>query len=160
MSTGSYVHRNERGLSRPCHAGILSDKRPQAVPTFGSFVTLLCSSLTFGLAVLMLAVLAIRALLYPAGYPDPFAPYEVLNPGAWAGIVRERYPCKRQLLAPVTDSEPVLQTSAELSSCAISPDSGPIGSVIVVTWQARIREVQFLPTNIQVIELVRRWGRV
>jgi hypothetical protein len=91
--------------------------------------------------------------------PDPFTPYEALKPGEWAGIVRERYPCKRQLLAPVTDSEPALQTSAELSSCAISPDSGPIGSVIVVSRQARIREVQFLPTNIQVIELVRRWGR-
>jgi hypothetical protein len=69
MSLGSYVHSNERGLSRPRHAGILSDKLPQAVPSFHLFVTLLCNLLTFGLAVLMLAILVFHALLYPAGYP-------------------------------------------------------------------------------------------
>jgi hypothetical protein len=133
-----------------------------AAPVTATIFTLIRSAavlLIMGLSTLMLAVLAFTVLLHPDGYPDPFTPYETIVPGGSFTSVLDQHSCERQLLAPVFDVEPGLQPSAGLSSCAINPDSDTIDNVIVVSREGRIQQVQFLPTNLQAIELLRRWGR-
>jgi hypothetical protein len=147
VSTGSYL-RSIAG-SLPRHAGLRSEQRSQAAPTVRSFVTFLAVYLISGLTVLMLAVLVIETLLYPIPYPNPFTPYTALVPGGSSALVLGQYPCSSETRA--------LESRDWI--CAINLISEDFDRVTVISWDERIREVQFLPTDLQVIDLLRRWGR-
>jgi hypothetical protein len=133
-----------------------------AAPVTATIFTLIRSAavlLIMGLSTLMLAVLAFTVLLHPDGYPDPFTPYETIVPGGSFTSVLDQHSCHRELLAPVFEQEPVFAASFGQSSCVINADAQTFSRVMVIQQDGRIQQVQFLPANLQAIELLRRWGR-
>jgi hypothetical protein len=157
MSAGRYILSIASSLPR--RASVRSARRTAAAPAFHSFVTFLTVFLFFGLGTLMLVVLIVQTALFPAGYPDPFTSFEAIMPGRSFTGIPEFYSCERQLLAPVFDQEPMFDSSLGQSTCVITPVSETFDRVIVIGQESRIQQVQFLPTNLQAIELLRRWGR-
>jgi hypothetical protein len=128
-------------------------------PTIFTLIRSVAVLLIMGLSTLMLAMLAFTALLHPDGHPDPFTPYEPIVPGRSSALVMARYSCHRELLAPVFEQEPVFAASLGQSSCAIDADAETFSRVTVTQQNGRIQQVQFLPANLQAVELLRRWGR-
>jgi hypothetical protein len=139
---GSLAH-GRRTRIRPVH-------RSDAESTVLSSVTLLAVFLMAILIVLMLAVVALLSVIYSDGYPNPFISYGTIRPGESLASVIEQQPCRRMVFVP---------GSTGMFSCVINPDSETIDSIIVISRDGRIQQVEFLPTNLQAIQLLRRWGR-
>jgi len=103
--------------------------------------------LILGSSTLVTVVLAGAALVQPGGYPDPFTPYADIKPGQPVSIF-ETHPC--QAYSMMGDSEEY--------TCVIRPNDGIFDRIIVSAYESHIETVTFYGENLQVIDVVRRWG--
>jgi hypothetical protein len=101
-----------------------------------------------GSSVVATLILVAAAVTYPNGYPDPFAPYEELRPGQSTEVL-EKFDCR------VMDSD----YGPPNSRCAITPNDNIFERIEVISWDERLRYVVFYGETLQVVDLVRRWGK-
>jgi hypothetical protein len=104
--------------------------------------------LTLGSSTLVTVVLASTALVQPGGYPDPFTPYADLKPGQSVTIF-ETHPCQT----------PYSMGDSEQRICVIRPNDGIFDRIIVSAYESDIETVTFYGENLQVVDVVRRWGK-
>jgi len=97
---------------------------------------------------LIIVVLICLQLVYPNGYPDPFAPYDDLWPGAPDTLLAAHL-CK---ITPPTPTMPE-------AICQRNLDSGSFKQVTVVAKYGKIHSIVFLVRQLQVVDLVKRWGQ-
>lgn len=133
-------------LPDPCCGDVRSVQRKVGVwrrPIF--YVPLL---IILVLAAIELAGLGAMRLVYPGGYPDPFAPYAAIMPGQPSAVL-SHYPCH---------FEKQLERSFEPILCRIRPKDGVFSEVVAHFQNDRIWQVEFKPEGLRVGDLVLHWG--
>jgi hypothetical protein len=89
------------------------------------------------------------SLLYPDGYPDPFAHYAELLPGQPAAVL-DTFACRREYPPPSLDTY----------LCGIHPEDALIFSRIqVLIYNDRIARITFYGSGLQVVDLIQHFGR-
>lgn len=92
-----------------------------------------------------LTALASTRLTYHGEYPDPFAPYETVMPGAG----RTEFVC---------DSS-ITYGSGQASDCEIRPNDGFFVSITSTTYHNRIIQTSFMAHDLSVGDIIQHWGR-
>jgi hypothetical protein len=92
------------------------------------------------------------ALIFPDGYPDPFAPYDAIMPGQSIKAL-ENYP--RCHLSPVIFIYGIPGTQ---SACRIPLVDAPFYMIDVTADKDTIQSLWFGAEHLQVVDLVREWG--
>jgi hypothetical protein len=98
---------------------------------------------TLGLFGAMVGVLAGTILIYPGGYPDPFAPYDAIMPGQPIAALDDYSWCDPK------------HRSLAYNSITICP---PFEIVVAKFDSDTIQSVWFHTETLQVVDLVRHWG--
>jgi hypothetical protein len=100
--------------------------------------------LTLSLFSMMFVVLTGMALIYPDGYPDPFALYTAFAPGK---------PVTDPLLCRVPPNLP-----ADEVTCEAPLHDNYFRRLYVTSCKGMIEKVTFQADRLQVVDLVERWG--
>lgn len=116
--------------------------------TLLSLVIFISVLLFSGLMPVIMGELVIERWLHPGGYPDPFAAYADILPGKLLIDMLGKHTCERVFVMPGTDYTCTIQTIPE-----------DFDRVIVTVLDGTIREVQFVPADLVVIDVVRHWGQ-
>jgi VCBS repeat-containing protein len=107
-------------------------------------VVLLLVLCLFGL---LEGVLAGAELIFPGGYPDPFAAYDAIMPGQ-PSVALSDYACHTQY-TPDTASQTI---------CHIRSEDDLFRLVTVTVEDNTIRQLSFYIRGLQVVDVIRHWG--
>lgn len=86
---------------------------------------------------------------YPGGHPDPFAPYEAIMPGHWAGETEDNS----------CDLRMIYGGYVETVYCDIDYIESPFISVYSSVYEGRIIQTFFGANDLYFGDMLRHWGR-